>query len=463
MELSSERMEIEYLVAAPPHDVLRYLDKKASSPLPKRWDRRLISELLETSLLARNSRLVDLGLARVGRAEVVEEVLARRAHAPTQGADEELEPDAAVMNAALSNPTALSFIFPSRWLIRWLPWVARRGSTEHLQTLFLNPNVPHEVVDDALEGSGAFEGLSDERRREILYHALRATPAIDGPDERSHEYDAAGHRTQDRVWNLFLTVDPHDQGMANVLADALPKLPGFGVPYEWARSVSRSAKPDWKEDQVRFLDVVLERWNTEEPNAERTRYDAAPQRVIRELIASRAPYYNEAAKQLVIAHPDVCVRRGYYRGLKEESLANLKRYHERDGDDFCESAVENPFFYERSNHEIVLWFAELVRGCKPPEEEYEQSIGSMYVERQDQLFNESPAIYFESQWEAEDPAAHASYKKEAIGTMDDADAREKDLIRKLDGLSAKFTDIVRVRSWLSLALAVALGFVLAKL
>lgn len=463
MGFSSERMEIEYLVAASPHEVLRYLDKKGASHQPRRLDRQCISEALEANLLARNDRLVDIALARVCREEVVGQILARRTVDSGLGAGSGPEPDASVMVAALSNPVALSFLFASKWLMEWMPWIARSGTTEHLQAMFFNPNLPNEVVDHALEGSNAFEGLTQDRRGVIVYHALRSKPVIDGPDEKSHDYDAAGHHTQGCVWNLFVTVDPNDQGMANVLADALPKLPGFDVPYEWAKSINGDKKTDWKEDQVRFLQVVLDRWNVEGDVSRKKRYDWVPQRVIRELIASRAPYYNEAVKQFLIDHPDVYARRGYYRGLKDETLDNLKKYHERDGDAFCESAVYNPFFYQRSNRDVVLWFAERVRECEPPKDEYADTVGSTYVDVQDDLFKKSPEKYFESQWEAEDPAGHAASNRTSVDELYGADRRDKAFLAKVTELSAVARDAAQSRNWLVIALAAAAGFIVAKL
>lgn len=458
MEFSSERMEIEYLVAASPHEVLRYLDKKGSSHQSSPLDRQCISEALEASLYARNDRLVDIALARVGRAEMVGQILARR----TADAGGGPEPDAGVMVAALSNPVALSFLFASKRLMEWMPWIARSGTTEHLQAMFFNPNVPNEVVDHALEGSHAFEGITQDRRGVIVYHALRSKPVIDGPDEKSHDYDAAGHHTQGCVWNLFVTVDPGDQGMANVLADALPNLPGFDVPYEWVRSINGDKKTDWKEDQVKFLQVVLDRWNVEGDGPRKKRYDWVPQRVIRELIASRAPYYNEAAKQFVIDHPDVYVRRGYYRGFKDETLDNLKKYYEKDGDAFCESAVHNPFFYQRSNRDAVLWFAQRVRECDPPKDEYADTVGRTYVDVQEDLFKKSPEKYFESQWEAEDPAGYAASQQSPANELDTADHRDRTVLAKVSELSAVARDAVQSRNWALMALAAALGFIVAN-
>ncbi|WP_310052623.1 hypothetical protein [Agrilutibacter niabensis] len=456
-------MEIEYLAAAPAHDVLTYLDKKGSSHQPSFFDRQCVSESLENCLLARNERLVDIALALVCRAEVIEQILARRATNSDSSVEGSLEPDASVMIAALTNSTALSFIFASKWLMKWMPWIARNGSTEHLQALFFNPNVPNEVVDHALSGSGAFEGLSQDRRREVVYYALRSKPVANGPDEKSHDYDAAGHHTQGCVWNLFITVDPHDQGMAGVLADALPKLPGFDVPYEWVRSINGDKKTDWKEDQVKFLQVVLDRWCTDVDGSKNSARDWIPQRIIREMIASRVPSYNEAARKFVLDHPDVYVRRGYYRGLSRETLENLKRYFERDGSDFCESAVHNPFFYERSNREIVLWFAQRIRECDPPKDEYADTPGGTYVERQEEFFKQSPAKYFESRWEAEDPVGYAASKREGADEMEGLDQRERMFHEKLNELSATVRDVVQSRNWLTVGLAVAAGFLVAKL
>jgi hypothetical protein len=296
----------------------------------------------------------------------------------------------------------------------------------------------------------------------ILYHALQSEPAIKGADEKRRDYDAAGSHTQACVWNLFLTADPSNQAIANVLADAIPRLPKIAVPYAWRVSVNGDKKTDWKDDQVKFLQVLFERWTVEREAAERKPYDWIPQQIIRELIAAKAPFYNEAAKQLIVQNADVFVRRGYYRAFTNETLENLKSYLEKDGDSFCEAAVNNPFFYMRANRAVYLWFAQQVRECKEPLDEYADSISYLHSQMQTKLFRQAPLTFFESEWEADDPVGYAASKR---GDPVDAAAEEQQDIRlltKIAEVSAVAQELANSRNWLLVAVAGAVGFIAGK-
>ena len=91
----------EYLLAAPPYEVLRILyDIAQSCPQSSFLVHTYIPEALEASLLARNERLVDLGLVRVcGKPETITAILERRSSDADTGAVHDPE----ILEAALSN------------------------------------------------------------------------------------------------------------------------------------------------------------------------------------------------------------------------------------------------------------------------------------------------------------------------------------------------------------------------
>ena len=143
MRLKDSRLNTEYLVCAPPHEVLLSLHEYWISRANKRefLPDKIVDAHCETSLLARSSRPVDIALALVGSPETVEMVLERNGNG---------DEDEAVLLAALRNPIAASRLLgPYEWLADRLPWIAAHGDLDHLEALFQNQNVSHEVFDAA--------------------------------------------------------------------------------------------------------------------------------------------------------------------------------------------------------------------------------------------------------------------------------------------------------------------------
>lgn len=478
MKFSADRMEFEYLSGAAPSEVLRYLDEKGASAKPTFFSKPCVSEALEERLFQRNDRVVDIGLARVASSEMVARLIERRASLTDADAEEDLdsdddprshaerrmgEPDSSLMVAALSNTSECGWWRANRWLLQWLHWIAHKGGEEHLAALFENPGVPNDVVDAALLRKSAFDNLTQDRYNQILSYALKSKPALTEPEDTNDGPDSMGHHTVGCAWAVLLHQDPSDVRLSNILAEALPKIPRVEVLYDThdALGIPKGAPTDWdlaisngRLADFRFLEVVFSRWKLDSEKVRTEEWDEwQPRRLVREITASKAGFYNEKVKALVLEHDDVYVRRGYYRGFSSETLENLKKYFEHDRADFCEAAIENDFFHGRKNRDAAAWLFERCFDCI--DDKVIDSLGPRFAETLERKHEADPVNYFKSVDEILDPALAQSSSdiSHGIGGVYD----------RLEALRIEVLGLAQLKSWFVIALAAAIGFVIAKL
>lgn len=236
-KFSSEMMEREYLICASEADVLKYLDElsqgvKTDYFLPLSCP---IPELTINKLLERNSRTIDLGLARIVSEEFIGSILKRNPNDPS------------ILVASLSNEIAIStsLTFPPDWLNSRLKKIAGEGSEDQIQALFKNKRLPKEIFIAVLRKAGVFESVLEERYFEILSCLLDNPRIGTKPNEDICEpYDMDQHEIIQDGWGLLLRLDNSFKNAA-LLRSKIEKF----QPVEYPRESDES-----------FLKKVLEKW-----------------------------------------------------------------------------------------------------------------------------------------------------------------------------------------------------------
>lgn len=353
----------EYLLAAPPYEVLRILDDIAQSPPQSSFfSDTYIPEALEVSLLARNERLVDLGLVRVCRKhETLIAILARR----RTSADAGLADDPEIVEAALSNTSCISNLSSSsRWLESLLPTIAESGNHQQLAALFQNPKLSRNVLEALFENKPPFSSVPMERRHVLLRHALQSPMLVKPFEESPHSLDGwdaySDGRTRGLAWALLLREEPCET-LAYILADCLPKIGTFVVhPWEVAEQlgIDKDSK-DYGKAQLRFLQVALERWQSR-PSPEDTKYSTDKFALVREAVAEAIPTYRSELRNFLKNSSDQAARRGYYRIFDPTSVIELEEYAKKDGQQFLEAGIHNPRLFNPNRLEIAACFYEFV-------------------------------------------------------------------------------------------------------
>lgn len=362
---SSELLERQFLLSAPPTEVLRYLDElsaqiPADCPVPS----QPLPDQTVRELFKRNERLIDLGLVRIindidcsdsedttgDEPRIFEQILARR------GEDEH------ILAACLSNLIYLGYAAPTDWLARRLQKIVVDGTDEQIGALFQNDKVPNCILLAALEKTDVFESLSDTRYQEILTHVL-ANKLISKKPMRGPDYDVEQHSTIQATWGLLLRLAP-TRDHARLLSRTIDKFQEVEVP----RFLFQSLKIDkeTKSDQFlvaekAFLEAVLTKWVN--PDGERQKWecwDHIRETTVRKLSTTSL----ERFEDLFLESGDKCQVRGFLSATRgydlDEKFDDLYKKHKRT---FLEGLVENDRAYYKSNR----WgkkFYELVRNYK---------------------------------------------------------------------------------------------------
>lgn len=151
-------------MCAPPAVVFE--DLAASEPGPRYP--RAQDEDLERALLRRDDPLINLALARYGRAGDVVGALLEKGFGEVAGED-----DAAYRRglrvSGYANDRVAAPLFSRGGLLQAIgaeeraPEIFRTGDLDELVTLLRNPEVGEETLAQLFDGRGPFQGLPDER------------------------------------------------------------------------------------------------------------------------------------------------------------------------------------------------------------------------------------------------------------------------------------------------------------
>jgi hypothetical protein len=346
-KIKSPLIEREFLKAAPPTDVLKYLDHVAECLKEK--EEGLPDETLE-ALLERQDRLIDISLARIAHhqsslynddpVDYLEIIVERHLD----------DPD--VLTACLSNKVDLGWLQPSSWLARRLDLILRDGTTEQLSALFSNPILPTSITEDALNREQAFAAISDERYISILWHLLK-NPQIRTAPEDEFDYDWSQHRIIQATWGLLLKLEP-TRASADVLADRIKDFQEVETPnYSKSKpSGSKSASTEhWTDDTKAFLKDVFERWST--PSSWKDEiYD--PWGQIRQFTVRKTGDVKLGHLEKEILSPNDGYRnRGFFSALTgyhyEQLLTRFDYFLSTYGRSFLEGLIINDNTFLRSN------------------------------------------------------------------------------------------------------------------
>ena len=457
MSFSNKTIEREYLLSAPGHIVLEYLDAcgaKLDGRLFAKESWALNDE--EAALLfARNDRVVDIGLARVCDDKLAVALLERYTDASGS-------PDSAVLEALLSNRIACQgLLSPPAWLATQLEHVAKAGPMSMFETMFKNASMPHEVLDAALEGAGPFKGLDDERRVALLY-AVLAHPAIVNfrkNERESSDYDLAGHETMRNVWMLLLREDPSPRNVW-ILLEMLKALDSdLEAPSEKELARYRGLADDAKtfdRATLDFLKLAIPRWVSDKADFDQTA--CGP---LRQLVAAAVSQHDANVKAWLLDNPDPFVRRGAYERVDIKDPGELTQLFQKDGQNFLFGAVMNDGLYRPGNVKLSKAFYELVseHGDESPGE-YQPTAFGIYSDRFEELSKRHPGRYppepYEwGQWKpSESPPDVAASESES--------ERFAHLARRLDAIEGAVKALDGSwKIWIILALVAGIAWRLA--
>lgn len=361
MKFSSQAIELEYLLSAQPSEVLKYLDARGQEPFDEASSPEILTDEMAKALLDRNDRTVDIAVARVCNFTVMPSIISRHLslNDVQQPNQDSCTPDSNVMIAALSNIRAVSvFMSSARWLERWHRWLAHDADSVHLRTLFDNPKVPHDLVRGILERYGPFADVTQDRNRELLYGALRSMPVRRPPDQRAFLPDITAIATIEASWGTLLIQDSSDSGIVECLVMTMDDFQPLCVPRSAYDALGLPKDADYLQAHRRFLEVVFARWSDSEDESSDWPFTKA---ALRELIASKVPFFQDKVEAYLREHPDVFVRRGYYRSFEPKNLDEIRELYEKDGRHFTSAAIYNDYFHVKWHQKAAQWLLERLR------------------------------------------------------------------------------------------------------
>lgn len=316
-----EQWALEYqLVNASPEFVFEWLKEKTEEE-----QYGVDREGLEKLLLARNDKLINLGLALFCKTPDVGYKLfsgARTTVVVTSNETSEQPQDSAIKKAALSG-RSVKDSYSAGWLINEdvLPKLLSGWDEELLRVLLSNPSIPDEILIDIFERNGVFKDLSKDKWV-LLVGWVGSNERLAVPYS-STWMDGYGEYLYEKVftsaWQLF-EVFPLNKAAARVLEFLSEKLvvcvpSGMDV----MDVVKRWGSPDNSEDEEAFAGV-------------------------REALIKLVETHSGEFKKLKDSD-DLAVRKGYYGNMKRIKPQDVKACFEKDGSNFLDAALYNKSFF----------------------------------------------------------------------------------------------------------------------
>lgn len=290
------------------------------------------TEELVRSLIARGDRFIDLGLAQFYADEGSLRELYRRGDIGLRCAVLSNHFHALkkrLFSSLSSSPMPVTIFETGEELDSFL----REAPFELFAALFMNPGLGEDDLESVFMREGSFGTLADERWHLLLLVSLRNPRLHDGPEAQAAIAAIGGKSHQDfysaqhKAWTAFLTL-PATVETAVALEEPTKTLTFSG------RGSIRS---------------MFERWvaSTEETRDEAERFN-----ILREWMSSRIAA-EDSHHDFLKTHSDVYVRRGFYRSFQPREEKELNEALDKDGKEFVDAAVENPWFSRRGAPEGV--------------------------------------------------------------------------------------------------------------
>ena len=313
---SNEVIEREFLVSASPSEVLNYLQEKSKAiPETKKYlyGEHNLPESTANALLARNDRVIDIGLAlAVDDEALLEKLLARHT--------KDFVIDSSILTAVLSNKAAVSGLYSARnWLESRMELIVTKGLDEHIETLFSNTYIPDQLIDQALKKEEWCKSVSEERYLAILWELLRNETVLSEPED-DHDYDISQHGIISNYWNLLLTL-PVGIDTASLLTNTLPKFQELSIPYSFSQSLNlKEDKKDWKNNSIEahkaFIDLVISRW-VREPSEDDKEYPSSFDifnQIKKYTVQKMSSLYFSDLEDFLLSKNDFHITQGYFAG-----------------------------------------------------------------------------------------------------------------------------------------------------
>ena len=446
---------IEYqLVNAAPEYVFEWLKNNVLKSHSLSDENR---EQLEKSLLVRNHKLINLGLALYGEVASVGYLLFK-------------SDDLTIKRAALSGRSVRPFLGES-WVFNndVIPNLLEQEKQNKkpetisddktlLHELLSNKFLPTKVLENVYNKSGNFSDVDDDLWITMVAMSARnerlATPNnsnwIDG--SAMSEYDAVFSA----AWRLF-KVFPVNKKAAYVLSDLSDQL----VPN--------------RPNNMKVLDVI-ERWRSNDKDEDETYSN------VRTALVKIIGWYSKEFKSLK-DHPDLALRRGYYANLHLVKPEDVFDGFNKGGNDFLSSAIDNDSFYKNEETRNAL-----EQACEDAPDEYPAThYRYFFNSNAEYLFSKHPE-WFKESWseiprfeEIEDITERqekrlaylntqvAELYKTLINEEEDEEPSESNhndinLLMKFEEITKHLNKLHNNRSfsWGYLIIGVMLGFIIGK-
>ncbi|MED5530691.1 MAG: hypothetical protein VYA99_10100 [Pseudomonadota bacterium] len=360
------------LVNSAPEFVFEWLK---SNPIEKHKYENGNRDRLEHSLLSRNEKLINLGLALYGET-------------PSVGYSLFKSGDQNIKRAALGGRSVSPIFLDESWVFNddVIPaLLEEERKTENnendddrvslLQQLLGNKFLPAEVLVALYKKTGHFSDVDENLWISMVAMSARndrlSTPYsstwMDGYDE--YRYNAVFSA----AWRLF-KVFPVSKRAAHVLCYLSDRL-----------------VPDCPHD-MKALDVV-ERWRSTDDE------DDKAFSLVRTALVKIVGSYSDEFK-LLKNHKDFALRKGYYANLKWAKPSDVSDGFNKDGKEFLDSAIYNDTFF--SNEETR---SALRQACwDAPDEFGRMDYPNLFNSRAEYLCSKHPE-WFKNNWSGELPFA----------------------------------------------------------
>lgn len=454
-----ELWAIEYqLVNASPENVFEWLKNNVVEKHTLGDEKR---DQLENTLLSRNKKLINLGLALYGEVPSVGYTLFK-------------SDDPIIKRAVLSGRSIRPIFLDESWVLNddVIPVLIedekKNNKSESdddgitlLHELLNNKFLPSGILEAVYEKSGHFSDVDENLWISLVAMSVRnerlSTPYsstwMDGYDE--YRYNAVFSS----AWRLFKEF-PVTKRAAHVLSYLSDRLVPEGL-YD-----------------MKALDVI-DHWRSDDEK------DDEDYSYVRTALVKIIGNYSDEFKELK-NHDDLAIRKGYYANLRCAKPIDVSEGFDKDGKEFLDSAIYNDSFF--TNEEIRN---ALKQACwDAPDEHSHMDYPNYFNSREEYLSGKHPE-WFKDSWTGELPfeeienaderrekrleylnAQVAELHKALLGEKDEYQESNEfgensilnDLRLELQQIGEHLSKLYQKSSfsWGWLAAGVALGFILGK-
>jgi len=391
-----ESWAIEYqLVNAAPEYVFEWLKNNVVEKHTLGEEKR---DQLENSLLSRNGKLINLGLALYGEV-------------PSVGYSLFKSDDPTIKRAALSGRSVRPIFLDKSWVLNddvlsvLLDEERQNAKSETaddgitlLHELLNNKFLPSEILETVYEKSSHFSDVDDN-----LWISMVAMSA--GNERLSTPYNSTWmdgyaeykyNAVFSAAWRLFKEF-PVNKEAANVLSYLSDRLVPHG-PHD-----------------MKALDVVG-RWRSNDEEDDRT-FSRVRTSLVK-VVGNHSHEFNDLK-----GHEDVALRKGYYANLKWAKPDDVSDGFEKDGKEFLDSAIYNDSFFTKEETRIAL-----KRACWDAPDEHSYMDYPNYFNSREEYLSAKHPEWFKGSWSGEPP----------FEEIEDADERRE---KRLEYLNTQVAEL----------------------